>query len=61
MSGDTAEIWRAWEPQSSTDSSFRKLPLAGGGRRVDGWERKEPWHLGLVFAGALIGVGRGGF
>ena len=33
MSGDTAEILRAWEPQSSTDSSFRKLPfqLEGGG------------------------------
>lgn len=61
MSGNTAEIQRAWEPQSSTDASFRKLPLAAGGRRVDGWERKEPRHLGLVFAEALTGVGSGGF
>ena len=38
MSGDAAETLKAWEPQSSTDSSFRKLPLAAGGRWGDGWE-----------------------
>lgn len=61
---NTAEIQRAWEPQSSTDSSFRKLPLAAGGRRVDGWERKEPPASGAWCVGAGSrdwGGERGGF